>query len=219
MITSLIFLVRLIFKALVATARNIHLAADNRLERRCILHLGNDLTSLHRIKAELLLHRFKVAYHGCKRGELSGLLLTKFKILIGLFRSSNLGINSPLQRTLLGEKCREVAMLALQREHLVEQLLERLLARSLRAIHLADIVHKLLDGEHIAVVGNGKARHAVLDSLIDKLFDTRLTIKYRVLGVSMKVYETTHIAAVVVLWFNAVAKIYFFFTKPTARLL
>ena len=76
-------------------------------------------------------------------------------------------------------------MLTLKVEHLVKQLLEILLATRFCTIYLAHIVHKLLDSEHVTVVGNGYARHAVLDSLIDEFLDTRLTIEERVLGVGM----------------------------------
>ena len=76
-------------------------------------------------------------------------------------------------------------MLALQLEHLVEQLLPPLFAVGLCAIHLVYIVGKLLDGEHITVVGNGDTGHTIFDSLIYKFFDTRLTIEEGVLGVGM----------------------------------
>ena len=46
---------------------------------------------------------------------------------------------------------------------------------------VANVV-KFLNAEHIAMIGDGHSLHAVGNSLIHKLLDTRLTIEYGVVG-------------------------------------
>jgi wyosine [tRNA(Phe)-imidazoG37] synthetase (radical SAM superfamily) len=73
----------------------------------------------------------------------------------------------------------------LELEHLVEQLFPLIFAIGFGIVYLVYIIHKLLDSEHITVIGNCDARHTICDSLIYKFFDARLSIEERVLGVSM----------------------------------
>ena len=56
---------------------------------------------------------------------------------------------------------------------------------------VADVV-KFLNAEHVAVIGDGHALHAVADGFIYKLLDTRLTIEDRVVGMYMQMYEIFH---------------------------
>ena len=57
--------------------------------------------------------------------------------------------------------------------------LERLLPFFLSfAVHLITIVEELLDTEHITMIGNGHATHAVGHRLVHKTIDARLSIKY-----------------------------------------
>lgn len=49
------------------------------------------------------------------------------------------------------------------------------------ALEFVDIVEVFLDAEHIAVVGDGQAGHAVGYGLVDKRRDGRLPVKERIL--------------------------------------
>ncbi len=53
------------------------------------------------------------------------------------------------------------------------------------AILLIDIIKKLLNAVHIAVVGEGNTGHTVVHSLIDKRRNRRLPVKQRILAVYM----------------------------------
>ena len=57
--------------------------------------------------------------------------------------------------------------------------LERFEAFFLTAfIHAITNVVKFFNTKHIAVIGNGHASHAILNSFVYKLLNTRLSIKY-----------------------------------------
>ena len=60
-------------------------------------------------------------------------------------------------------------------------------------VHLVHVVQELLDAHHVAMVGNGHARHAVGNGFLDKLRDSRLPIEDRVLRMDVKVNEGGHI--------------------------
>ena len=49
-------------------------------------------------------------------------------------------------------------------------------------VHVVTDIVKFLDAEHITVVGDGHAFHAVVDCLIDEPFDTRLSVENGVVG-------------------------------------
>ena len=66
---------------------------------------------------------------------------------------------------------------------------------------VADVV-KFLNAKHIAVIGDGHAFHAVADSFIYKLLDTRLSVENRVVGMYMQMYEIFHFLSVNS-WFRA----------------
>ena len=56
----------------------------------------------------------------------------------------------------------------------------------------ADVV-KFLNTEHVAVVGNSHALHSIGQSFVHKLFDTRLSIEYRVICMYVQMYEIFHL--------------------------
>ena len=51
---------------------------------------------------------------------------------------------------------------------------------------------KFFDTEHVAVVGDSHAAHAVADGLVYKPFDARLAVQDRVVGMYVKMYEIFH---------------------------
>ena len=59
-------------------------------------------------------------------------------------------------------------------------------------VDFLDVVGELLDAEHIAVVGDGDARHSVGYSLVNQVFDGRLTVEKGVLCVDVEMYEWIH---------------------------
>ena len=60
------------------------------------------------------------------------------------------------------------------------------------ALDLLDVVVKLLDPEHIAVIGHGDAGLAVGDGLIHEVGDAGLPVEDRVLRMYVKMYELGH---------------------------
>jgi hypothetical protein len=54
------------------------------------------------------------------------------------------------------------------------------------------VVEEIFDAEHVAVVGDGHAFHAVVDSFVDKPLYTRLSVEDRVISVYVEVYEILH---------------------------
>ena len=50
-------------------------------------------------------------------------------------------------------------------------------------------IHKLLDAEHIGVIGNGNTRHSVGNGLIDEFINLGDTIILRKLGMSVQMHE------------------------------
>ena len=59
-------------------------------------------------------------------------------------------------------------------------------------VHTVAYVVKFLNAEHVAVVGNGHTLHAIADSFVYKLFDTRLSVEYRVICMYVQMYEIFH---------------------------
>ena len=55
----------------------------------------------------------------------------------------------------------------------------------------ADVV-KFLNTEHVSMIGNSHALHAIVNGFIHKLFDARLTIQNRVVCMYMQMYEIFH---------------------------
>ena len=53
------------------------------------------------------------------------------------------------------------------------------------SVHIMAIVMKLLDTEHITMVGNSHTLHSVGNRLIHKLLDARLSIEQRIIGMNM----------------------------------
>ncbi len=62
------------------------------------------------------------------------------------------------------------------------------------AVMLLYSIEKLFGTEHVAMVGEGKGRHTVGDSLLDKAADCRQTVENRVLRMDVKMYELVHSA-------------------------
>ena len=59
-------------------------------------------------------------------------------------------------------------------------------------VHFVHNVVKLLDAEHVAVVGNGHAAHPVGDGLVYKILYFRLSVEYRKVRVYVKVNKIFH---------------------------
>ena len=53
-------------------------------------------------------------------------------------------------------------------------------------------IMEFLDAEHIAMVSDGHAFHAVGNSLVNQFLDTRLTVKNRIIGMYVQMYEIFH---------------------------
>ena len=68
----------------------------------------------------------------------------------------------------------------------------------LQSLFLASLVDTIayimefLDAEHIAMVSDGHAFHAVGNSLVNQFLDTRLTVKNRIIGMYVQMYEIFH---------------------------
>ena len=60
------------------------------------------------------------------------------------------------------------------------------------AVLLVAHIEELLDAEHVAVVGHGHAFHAVADGLVHQLLDAGLSVKNRIIGVYVQMYEVFH---------------------------
>ena len=74
-----------------------------------------------------------------------------------------------------------------------EDRLERLLALVFQlAVYLVAVVEQLFHAEHIAMVGDSHAAHAVSHGFVDKLFHRRLSVENGVVGVYVQVYEVFH---------------------------
>ena len=79
-----------------------------------------------------------------------------------------------------------------------EYWLERLLALIFQlAVYLVAVVEQLFHAEHIAMVGDSHAAHAVSHGFVDKLFHRRLSVENGVVGVYVQVYEVFHRAVAV----------------------
>ena len=63
-------------------------------------------------------------------------------------------------------------------------------------VDAADIVVKLLDAEHVAMIGYRHASHAVAYGLVNQAFDARLTVQDRVVCMYMQMYEIFHKCAI-----------------------
>ena len=59
-------------------------------------------------------------------------------------------------------------------------------------INLSAIIGKLLYAEHHTMVGDSHTPHAILDSLVDKMSNLRLSVKNRIMSVTMQMYEIFH---------------------------
>ena len=59
-------------------------------------------------------------------------------------------------------------------------------------VDAAHIVMEFLDAEHVSMVGNGHASHTIADGFVHQSFDTGLSIKYRVIGMYVQMYEIFH---------------------------
>ena len=57
------------------------------------------------------------------------------------------------------------------------------------AVFLADVVEEFLDAEHVAVVGEGNAGHAVGHGFVDQGVDRCLAVEHGVLRVDVEVCE------------------------------
>ena len=85
-----------------------------------------------------------------------------------------------------------------------EYWLERLLALVFQlAVYLVAVVEQLFHAEHIAMVGDSHAAHAVSHGFVDKLFHRRLSVENGVVGVYVQVYEVFHRAVAKFLLLNA----------------
>ena len=63
-------------------------------------------------------------------------------------------------------------------------------------IDATHIVMKFFDTKHVAMVGDGHAAHAIAHGLVYQFLDARLTIKYRVICMYMKMYKIFHNAII-----------------------
>ena len=71
--------------------------------------------------------------------------------------------------------------------------LERLLVcLGALGVHFVHNVVKLLDAEHVAVVGNGHAAHPVADGFVYKILYFRLSVEYGIVRVYVKVNKIFH---------------------------
>ena len=61
------------------------------------------------------------------------------------------------------------------------------------SVHLVAIVEQFLHAEHIAVVGESHAAHAVANGFVHKFLDARLSVENAIIGVYVKVYEVFHV--------------------------
>ena len=91
-----------------------------------------------------------------------------------------------------GQITGRVALLRQQRLERRQQLLQRLDLVVLLVVLLLDVVIKLFDTEHIAVVGNGDAGLAVAHGLVHQPGDGGLSVEDRILRVNVKMYEVEH---------------------------
>ena len=60
-------------------------------------------------------------------------------------------------------------------------------------IHRVTVIEKLLNAEHVAMVGHGHALHAIGNSLVDKPLDARLSVEDRIIGMYVKMNEVLHV--------------------------
>jgi hypothetical protein len=51
---------------------------------------------------------------------------------------------------------------------------------------------ELLNAEHVTMVSDGHALHSVGNSLVNQFLDARLSVKYRIIGMYMQMYEIFH---------------------------
>jgi hypothetical protein len=51
---------------------------------------------------------------------------------------------------------------------------------------------KFFDAEHVTVIGDGHALHAIFYRLVDKPFYARLSVEYGVVGMYVQMYEIFH---------------------------
>ena len=61
------------------------------------------------------------------------------------------------------------------------------------AVFLFYVIVIFLYTEHIAMVGNGQPGHSVCDSFVDQRCHGCLSVKYRILGMYVEMYEWCHL--------------------------
>ena len=178
-VTALVGLALLVLQP---AARHVDLAADDGLEVGHRLQGGDLVAGGRGVESELLLHRLHLV--GPRFGLVVGLRIVR-RIL--LFRGQRLQ-----GRLEAGQITGRVALLRQQRLERRQQLLQRLDLVVLLVVLLLDVVVKLLDTEHIAVVGNGDAGLAVAHGLVHQPGDGGLSVEDRILRVNVKMYEIEH---------------------------
>ena len=59
-------------------------------------------------------------------------------------------------------------------------------------VHVVHNVVELLDAEHVSVVGDGHAAHAVADGFVHEVLDFRLSVEYRIVRMYVQMNEIFH---------------------------